>query len=72
MVQDLWLHIRQWQVTSAVAHLTQQAVDLSLRHVQNRPDAPYTNLLIIGAVATFISLGVLLFLWRRSRRERAD
>jgi ABC-type nickel/cobalt efflux system permease component RcnA len=64
---DLWQHMRAWRVTTAVNAFPVTAVDLSIKVVGNHPDAPYVQLIAIGAI---ISLATGIFLINRTLNER--
>ncbi|MCD4672343.1 MAG: hypothetical protein K8R77_06755 [Anaerolineaceae bacterium] len=65
---DLWQHLKVWQVTNAVEAFPVARVDLTLKVVGNHPDPAYTNMLVIGAVVSALTLAALIVLWVRERR----
>lgn len=65
-VYDLWQHLRFWRVTTAVNAFPFTAVDLSIKVPANHPDAPYVQLIAIGAL---ISLATGIFLINRTLNE---
>jgi len=55
MGYDMLRHTLAWRVTEAVKAFRFTAVDLSIKTVANHTDPAYTNLILIGAIATLIT-----------------
>lgn len=66
-VYDLWQHMRAWRGTTAVNAFPYTPVDLSIKVVGNHPDAPYIQMITIGAL---ISLATAIYLINRTLNER--
>lgn len=58
---DLWQHLKVWRVMNAVKAFPVAPVDVALKVVSNHPDAPYTNMLIIGGVISLLALFFLTY-----------
>lgn len=67
LINDLWQHLKLWQVTSSFKSFPLTPRDLSIVTVNNHADAPYFMLLGIGAG---ISLITMLFLIYKTWHER--
>jgi hypothetical protein len=73
LVFDLGRQTLDWSVINAAKSFPETPVNLAIKTLVNRPDIPYTNALILGAI---ISLATLIFLfaiswWEvRARKHR--
>ncbi len=68
---DLLRHTLAWQVTEAAKAFPFTAVDLSIKTVANHPDPAYTNLILIGGIASLLTALFLIILsMLEKRRER--
>ena len=67
LVQDLVQHARLWRLELVAQALPAEALDAGL-HIANRPDPPYTFILIISGVISLIAIGYGLFRTWRDRK----
>jgi hypothetical protein len=68
---DLWQDFKAWKVlSSAYWFKPSTSIDLTMYGVINRPDPRYTEVLILGAIVSVLSLAALCALaWREKRQK---
>jgi hypothetical protein len=68
-LNDLWENFKVWRVATAALTFKEKIFDPRAWMVANHPDPDYYELLLVGAILSMVSLGVLILLsWRSYRR----
>jgi hypothetical protein len=68
---DLWQHLKVWQVTATLPFFPVTPVNLAIKVVANHADPPYIAAIAVGAAVTLVSLFALLFLtWRENHPRK--
>jgi hypothetical protein len=66
LVDDLWQHTKLWRVAHLPDMFNSRDVNLSLAHVANHPDPPYTAALVAGLAISLLATGFLIW---KARQE---